>query len=359
MTITGIRKVSKGKSRASLEEGMRPIRLDRKEHKERVTIVDTGEDTKPIIKKDPAPAAESSDSDVVMIDENRSGERSGLLHDESIAVHIKPEPVDENSLPAIAVKEPLSPEAKHNRAKGKGKEAIPIVGTGIDKKKRKPATKRRDEEPPENATAEDKAEYARHLADVRVLANELGGMQSQPRPEEDVVMEGTENAHDKRWGRLYLFQFPGVLSKLYNPLTKKPEKPNPKGKDAEKDEIEVTSSTSNPQKKPPIKLEDGGEVVVKQEVETEKKPEEVVDEVGAVGRMVVRKSGRVEMIWGNNDMVVQRGTTNDFLGAGYIIDSLERVPVQPTEGIDHVGWTTSMGPMMGKFVVVPDFEKTW
>jgi DNA-directed RNA polymerase III subunit RPC4 len=321
-------------------------------------IVDNGEDTKPVIKKDPAPAPESSDSDVVMIDENRSGQRAGLLHDESIAVHIKPEPVDEDSLPAIAIKEPLLPEAKHSKAKGKGKEPVPIAGAGADKKKRKPASKKRDGEPAENATAEDKAEYERHLEDVRVLAQELGGMQTQP--QEDVAMEGAGEVHDQRSGRLYLFQFPGVLPKLYNPLTKKLEKPKPKGKEAEKDkETEITSSTSNPQKKPPIKVEDGGEVTVKHEEEAVKKPEEVVDEVGAVGRMVVRKSGRVEITWGDNDMVVQRGTSHGFLGAGYIIDSLDRVPVAPTEGVDRIGFSTSMGPMMGKFVVVPDFEKTW
>lgn len=347
--ITGSRLVNKGKS-SSLEPGMRPVRLHREEHKERVTIVNTGEEIKQEIKTEPKAVGNNSDSDVVMIDE----ERSTLLHNEPMAVHIKPEPVEESSLPPI--KEPTSPEAKHSKAKGKGKEPVP--GTEVDKKKRKLATKKRYEVPDKDATAEDKAEYARHLEDVRVLADELGGMQTRSQPGEDVAMEGTEAEVDQRHGRLYLFQFPGVLTKLYNPLTKKPEKAKGKGKEAEKDkDIEITSSTSNTAKKPQVKVEEG-ETVVKEEEEAVAKPEEAVDEVGAVGRMIVRKSGRVEMTWGSTDMVVQRGTTHGFLGAGYVIDNLDRMPVVSTDGT-RIGMSTGMGEMMGKFVVVPDFEKTW
>jgi DNA-directed RNA polymerase III subunit RPC4 len=340
--ITGTRKIDrKGKSPAP-RGGLKPIRLHREEHKERVTIVNTAPEAQSEIKKDPEPAPEDEDSDIPMVDE----ERSGLPTNEPIATRVKSEPAEDTSLPG-----PASPESKR---KGKGKElaSYSIIDTS-KKQKRKAALMKKDQKPVLQ-TDEDRAEYERHLLDVQVLAEELGGMQARSQPSGgDVAMSGVEaEGVDKKDGRLYLFQFPGVLTKLYNPATKPKPKPKPgKPQPTEKDkDVEILPSSKPPQ----IEAEEG-EVIIKQEEEASNVNENVVEEIGAVGKMVVRKSGRVEIRWGNTDMLVQRGTETGFLGAGYVVDGAVGADA---EGM-KVGVSTGMGMMMGKFVVVPDFEKSW
>lgn len=354
VVVTGSRKPSKGKSVAR-STGLRPIRLHREEHKERVTTVNTAPETGVEIKVEPQATTLDDDSDVPMIDEERSGAPPRLLMDEPLASHFKSEPVEGVSLP-----DPRSSPETKRKLKTKGKEpASPEL-------RKKEPTHRTKNEKPVLQTEEDRAEYERHLVDVEVLANELGGMQARNQPSSggDTAMSGMEDeGNDKKAGRLYLFQFPGVLTKLYNPLTQ----PKPKSQIREQDQdIQITSisklATKPKAKQPPpspaIKPETAdGEVIVKPEVPAPA-PAEAPLEPGLVGRMVVRKSGRVEVKWGDTDMLVQRGTETGFLGTGYIVDSMERMPVASSDG-KKLGISTAMGMMMGKFVVVPDFEGSW
>lgn len=335
--ITSVRRFDrKGKSPAP--SGLKPVRLHRVEHKERTTIVNTAPEEIEIKKSE----SEDEDSDIQMIDEKPS---SGLLMNEPIGMHIKNEPVEEVSIPA-------SPDSKR-----KAKVKAPDSPT-LDRKKKKVITKHKEEKPVLQ-TEEDRAEYARHLVDVQVLAEELGGMQTRSHaPDGDVAMAGAEpEAADKKEGRLYLFQFPGVLTKLYNPKTKAKTKEAEKEKENEADhDVEMLSSNSKPDssKRPSIKVEEGVEIIKDENPTTSTTSDEIVDEVGAVGKMVVRKSGRVEIQWGSTELLVQRGTDTGFLGAGYVIDDVELPP-----GVDRPGTSTSMGMVMGKFVVVPDFADTW
>lgn len=51
------------------------------------------------------------------------------------------------------------------------------------------------------ACKEDKAEYARHLADVAIFAAELGSLQPRNDKDEDVDMDGADKYKAKREGR--------------------------------------------------------------------------------------------------------------------------------------------------------------
>ncbi|KAF4617085.1 hypothetical protein G7Y89_g15063 [Cudoniella acicularis] len=312
--ITSIRPVNKGKSKAS-KGGLKPIRLTREEHKERVTIVNTtSESSEPKVKKD----------DEMEIDENRST-RVVAIGD---GVRVKREPSIELEYRPPA-QDPPSPEL-HNR---------PEKSTKIDlspAKEKKARQHSKKEVKPVLLTEEDKAEYERHLEDVRVLAEELGGMQTARDPDGDVAMGGADDEdHDKN-GR----------------------KQSKEKKDDDKD-VEVTGSASKPNessKEVKVKTEEAPAVVVKAEEEETKESNDVVDEEGWIGKLIVRESGRVELSWGGTSMVVGRGVSAGFLSTGVMVDSLEKGVHYPN-GEKPEGKALSMGQIMGKFVVVPDWEK--
>ncbi|KAH8672805.1 RNA polymerase III RPC4-domain-containing protein [Tricladium varicosporioides] len=351
---------SKGKSREVIH-GLRPIRLAREEHKERVTIVNTVvEKTEPDeveIKKDIDEVQKYNDE--MEIDEDRSthilpiGDGVRVKTEPGMEVEYRPPPHN----PAA----PPSPEL-HNRPE---KVASSLNSSPKKEKMRRPS-KRKDIKPV-FVTEEDKAEYERHLEDIRVLAEELGSMKTAVEPlaindaDGDVAMgDAEEAAKEDKLGRLYLFQFPPVLPKLYNPITK--QKPQTKKvteprRDVDGD-VEITGSTTKPSqlggKEVKIKTEEA--VIVKLEEEAEKESDDIVDEEGWVGKLLVRKSGRIELSWGGTSMVVARGVNAGFLSTGVVVDSLEKGVNYPN-GEKPEGKALGMGNIMGRMVVIPDWEK--
>jgi len=165
---------------------------------------------------------------------------------------------------------------------------------------------------------------------------------------------GADEVEDKKEGRIYLFQFPPRLPNLYNP-----EKEKPNTATAEADgTVEGDDTAAASGSTAPIDLtkdSDGGEeeVVVKTEPETKeerkrRKRADMIPEEGYLGKMIVRESGKVELSWGGVSLEVKRGIQSSFLSNVVIVDSK---PGEP-EGV-----ATSMGKVMGKFVVRPDLDK--
>ncbi|KAH6680881.1 RNA polymerase III RPC4-domain-containing protein [Halenospora varia] len=350
-----------GKSKDVIH-GLRPVRLTREEHKERVTIVNTTvektETDEVEIKKDNDEI--KKDHDGMEIDEDRStrvlpiGDGVRVKTEPGMEVEYRPPPHD--------LAAPASPEL-HNRPE---KAALGLDLSPKQEKKLRRPSKRKDIKPV-FVTEEDKAEYERHLEDVRVLAEELGGMKTAVEApaindaDGDVAMgDAEEAAKEDKLGRLYLFQFPPVLPKLYNPIMK--QKPQTKKatepkKDAD-GEVEITGSVTKPSqlggKEVKIKTEEA--VIVKLEEEIEKESDDVVEEEGWVGKLLVRKSGRIELSWGGTSMVVARGVNAGFLSTGIVVDSLEKGVNYPN-GEKPEGKALGMGNIMGKMVVIPDWEK--
>jgi DNA-directed RNA polymerase III subunit RPC4 len=393
--ITGTRKIPTSRGKAPSKGGLKPVRLHREEHKERVTHVNTD----PVIK-----IQSDSDEELPTIDELRSSrtlpkgkEFKGTYDDFQVVDRIKTEPGLVPTYPVIRPPQGAFPDLKRGvrnrtaspeatrKSKDQGESsAIDLDGPEDDaavkaKKDRKPRTyskSKTKEKKPVIQTEEDRAEYERHLEDVAILAGELGGMQGnlgrQDQDDDgDIEMEGAYY-RDKKEGRLYLFQFPPVLPELYNPIKGKPktkaeiktekdrvktEKDGPAGglsakaKGKMKERIDITGDATV------IKVEE--EVVLgpdgkPKKEEERKKRDEVVHEEGWIGKLVVRESGKVELSWGGTNLLVGRGVDAGFLTTGVMVDMIEKGP--PGGGAPE-GKALSMGKVMGKFVVTPDWEK--
>ncbi|PBP17088.1 DNA-directed RNA polymerase III RPC4 [Diplocarpon rosae] len=365
------------------KNGMRPVRLDRHEHKARATIVNAG------------PAVKAEDEEV-KVDEKRSSRpavKNGAIGDPGDEIQVKTEPnlaiSFRNTSPEPCRKvEPISPQSER---KVKEQAADIPLAMDIDKdavipeavaeeKEVKLMSKKRENKPVLQ-TEEDRAEYERHLEDIAILTDELGGMQGNfgdtakaKDLEGDILLDdGSAKPEDNRSGRLYLFQFPPILPELYNPLKNKPTDLDPKvvKEETVDEEGDVEITGTGPSSKGTGKLKDridliGESATIKMEEEPitlDKVKEEeekyrrkrtpYVQEEGWIGKLVVRQSGRVELSWGGVNLLVGRGVDAGFLTTGIVVDSLEKGP--PGGGAPE-GRAMSMGQIMGKFVVTPDIE---
>jgi DNA-directed RNA polymerase III subunit RPC4 len=238
-----------------------------------------------------------------------------------------------------------------------------------EQKVRRHSHSKRKDKKPIIQTEEDRAEYARHLHDMAVLRHELGGLQTntdegseQPQNVEGDA-ETEEPVQENTHGRLYLFQFPPVLPKLYNPLTS--TNPNITAKPSDKkSSIDLTKSTTSETSKNPnskVKAEPEAIIIKKEddlEASNEHEKEKFVNEEGYIGKLIVRESGKVELSWGGTNMVMGRGASAGFLSAGVVVDGMGLWgDDRGNSNANGEGKAMAMGEIMGKFVVVPNWER--
>jgi len=357
VVITGSRVArNKGKGRATAGHMMKPIRLTRHEHKERVVLVNTDSSAD-------APKVE----EVEDIAKEEEDEDEGLFVSQDGTV-IKPEPpvdmMDVDVVPAAlrrgsvdldAIPRPLTAAQvvaeKEKRAKRKSLAA----------KNKKPVLQ----------TEEDKAEYARHLEDIEILSRELGGLRTETADGDgDGDVEMGEDGQpivkekvDAKEGRLYLFQFPPILPKLRN--LEKPVKPDPGAPDADTElsDIPAAGTPVDLTGTPDIKAEPaaGAEIeVVGAGSGAEAANDVLVQEPGLIGKLVVRKSGKVELSWGGTSLALNKGSEFDFLTTGLVVQGLEKggkAGREVTKEEEGRMAGTGMGRIMGKFVATPDWER--
>jgi DNA-directed RNA polymerase III subunit RPC4 len=368
--ITGVRSLNKGKGKQSNKGGLKPIRLDRKEHKHRGTIVNT----EPVIKADPD---EKDDADVMVIDEGRSSKAPRRERRDTFEgdVQIKSEP---GIIPQMTyIREPTAsspplPEFKVPVEFGDDESNIepePAKSEPVSpstERKSKPRRPKQKDKMPVIQTEEDRAEWARHLEDVDILRRELSGMAANLQPQDkgkdvegDVDMEGAaaqESANQVlEDGRVYLFQFPPVLPKLYNEQTSS----NPNIDDVE---LMVPFDLTKDDKE--IKTEEVIEIKKEEldedELSRRKERERLVVEEGQIGKLVLRESGEVELVWGGTNMKLGRGIETSFFGLGAVVDGMDAWQ-KDEDGKDALvmngsqGKSMAMGEIMGKFVATPDW----
>jgi DNA-directed RNA polymerase III subunit RPC4 len=361
--------------------GQKPIRLQRYEHKNRVAQLNTD----PTINLD----AENikDDPDVVVVDEARSTAIvSGATRIKEAQVKDEPGTTASDVLPLspmLKFKPPLTDiddddanmENYEDIENGEVTRVEALPASTLEAKLSRHSKK---EKKPVIQTAEDRAEYERHIEDMRVLKDELGNMHTSQQAldgEGNVEIEDAVGDGNKE-GRLYLFQFPPVLPKLYNPMTQlKPLHPGQipiKIKEEPDGDVEMSSSgnknTIDLTKGKPVN-QNGGETILVEEdgkkKDIKRGREKYVDEEGYTGKLIVRESGRVELDWGGTRMLVGRGIPTGFLTTGVLLD-----PMDPGKDKSEVlggafggrtfqpaveGKAVGMGEIMGKFVVTPDF----
>jgi hypothetical protein len=351
--------MNKGKGRSITSRGgLKPVRLQREEHKERVTLVNT----------EPAATTltdyikEAGDYQAfVSTDEEEEGQVEssqdnkkwfGVWQDDEVEAKYDPGASDD-AMDVDVVEDP-SPLIKSSQvpARQVGEETGPTASVSVEKGKTKRCRQPKKKQPVLQ-TEEDKAEHARHLEDLRILARELGGVQNA-KDAGTVNLDGESIAGQPQVkdheGRLYLFQFPPVLPSLVNKVKKE------EAVDASPELTEVEAGPSNATEAIDLTKPDPEEAVF---IETAhgniQVPPELVTEEGFVGKLIVRKSGRVQLDWGGTLLELGRGVETDYLTTTMIVEGLGEEG--PSNGsAQPVGTGTGMGKVMGNFVLTPDFE---
>ncbi|KAI0490917.1 RNA polymerase III RPC4-domain-containing protein [Xylaria cf. heliscus] len=132
--------------------------------------------------------------------------------------------------------------------------------------------------------------------------------------------------------QLFIFQFPPILPPLIKPSG---------GLGGQPEIVDLASSDNGPK----LKLEDGVEA-------SRNKTMGLPTEGGFIGRLNVRKSGKVELDWGGTTLNIGMGTETDFLTTAMIIEQKENVETAE----ESAGSAYGMGQVFGKFVVAPPCE---
>lgn len=362
---------SKGKGRVSLNNrGMRPVRLYREEHKERVTIVNTEPAAAPLdreLHEFDVKSHKDGRCRPTHIADTRAISLSAL-HDSELQIEHDPAPiyvpidVDIHSNVASADIESKVPAERLIRDNGAAE------ASSKAKSKPKVSTKSSDTEKlPVLQTEEDRAEYKRHLEDLQILARELGGLQtssalgdeSTGTVDLDAQMNTSQAQVKDKEGRLYLFQLPPVLPPLHSNIKKE--------MDTMDSDIEMMPVEGAPTEMIDLIKTDSDEVVIKIEPgqpHLQVTPKLITEE-GVMGRLILRQSGKVELDWGGMILEIGRGAESHFLTTAAIVDSAKEKVQEDSFGVGFSrrattavrGTTIAMGRVMGKFVATPDWSK--
>ncbi|KAI1827922.1 RNA polymerase III RPC4-domain-containing protein [Xylaria intraflava] len=133
--------------------------------------------------------------------------------------------------------------------------------------------------------------------------------------------------------QLFVFQFPPILPPLIRPSD------NQNGSEA------IDLAPSNSENDIKVKLENGIEEIRKESMG-------LPADGGFIGRLNVRKSGKVELDWGGTTLDLGVATETDFLTTAMIIEQKENVETAE----ESAGSAYGMGQVLGKFVLAPPCE---
>ncbi|KAI0396143.1 hypothetical protein F5Y17DRAFT_137928 [Xylariaceae sp. FL0594] len=133
--------------------------------------------------------------------------------------------------------------------------------------------------------------------------------------------------------QLFIFQLPPILPPLIKPSH---------GSDEQDDPFDAAPGGNNPT----VKSEEGVEASQK------KRSTGLPAEGGYIGRLNVRKSGKVELDWGGTILNVGMATETDFLTSAMIVEQKENVETAE----ESAGVAFGMGQVYGGFVLAPTFD---
>ncbi|RMJ21752.1 hypothetical protein PHISP_07382 [Aspergillus sp. HF37] len=375
--------------RPKREKGLRPVRVEGHEHKERVVSVNMeSSSNKSAALREQAQARDAQDNALFVEQESEAQAKEG-------GPNIKEEPPDDDQPMTDAV-----PHAEEVVAIDDG--PLPEQQVKVRRKlteKKPEAVEEPDvEEPPIKdprrllRTAEEIEEFDRHehdLDEMKKLFTADEEKPKEPRPEPQPTTEDGEEAavqekphdeeekpreeeeklreeeekpreeeelpKDKLAGHLFLMQFPPMTPNLLAPSVEG-EPADTTGQAAPAD----TTNGNQPEPTPVKRETDGAEV---QEVEGPTPAQEqskVVTatdwqlQAGRVGKMNVHASGRVTVDWGGISFELDRSTGVDFLQEAVI---MSEPPTAESEEVGEESKVWSMGQLSGKFTVTPDWEK--
>lgn len=357
----------KGKmpARGHREKGLRPVRVTRHEHEDRVVAVNmesssskaaeirqqAQQDAAEIVDDKPSPPEAVNDEPLVKDEPTDDGDTP---------MEDLPPAEDDGLLPTqkYRVRRKTSDPKSADRKPEKAKEAVPA------KPKRDPRELLR--------TKEEIDEYDRHLDDLEHVRELLTHQEPEPEPEtaepetvpdttptEDAATENPESpieklANQHLLGHLFLMQFPPMTPNLSlpgstetlaeetnrsEPPAQPPAQPQVKS-ETEGDDVQITGETG---------LDSNGKSKLITAATNWSLP------AGRVGKLNVHKSGRVTMDWGGISFELDRAAAVDFVQEALIVSSPEADESgQPPKDERQQAW--SMGQLSGKFTVMPNWD---
>lgn len=198
-------------------------------------------------------------------------------------------------------------------------------------------------------------------SDLNMLASELGTMTVTTEDGET----RTEGPTDKD-GRLYLFQFPPLLPPLK--LGDAPQRPQDavKAEGGSGDDLAMSDVAPGNTSPATVDLtsasgdrgEEGGEEEEEEEEDlTRGFAPSLHKEGGMVGKLVVRKSGKVQLDWGGRLLDMSPATSMNFLTTAVMVEENDEKPGPNVLGGESIG----MGKIMGRFTLAPVWgeEEDW
>ncbi len=339
--------------RSGQKSGSLPMGLFRTEHQEEEVKVATtaeleaeeqqSEDDGDLFVADPLlPAKDARGADDVDMTDDDDDDDNEVWHAAppgTAKVKVKTEPgtgddatdVDMSEIPEVAAaattgaKAPPSPELRKTK-----KASSSSAADGVLTKQRERRRERALQDP----------EVQHTVLDLQAMLQELR-----------LYREGDEQSGQNKDGRLYLFQLPPIL-----PPLRPEEGPSGGGEDGG-----GGGGVAGVQAAPPkIKKEDGTEAPsasASASASSSSPFSALAPGGGRIGRLNVRRSGRVELDWGGTTLGVGMGAETEFLTSAVMLETREH-PDNP-EALTGVGY--GMGQVMGKFVLTPvwDDEGDW
>ncbi|KAL6239723.1 RNA polymerase III RPC4-domain-containing protein [Aspergillus navahoensis] len=357
------------------EAGLRPIRVERHEHEERVVSVNMESSTAKSAELRQQ-AKEKAKDDALFVQDDEETPMDG-------EPKVKQEPTDNDQemTDVPHADEPVTtddgllpaPKVKVRRKLGSREPSVPVV--------KDPKSLLR--------TKEDIEEYDRHAEDLELIKDLFTKVPPAKATEATEDAEPTEGAEattddqekenkdegetaeeepedDKLTGQLFLMQFPPITPNLIEPSADGTDPdseatmiPNPgASQSAEQNGVSGEGQADTPVLK---REEDDVEVLDGQDeitaTSTQSKVVTAADwqlKAGQAGKLNVHASGRVTMDWGGISFELDRATAVDFLQEALIVstppDVMEEMPDD-----EHKVW--AMGQLSGKFTVTPDWSK--
>ncbi|KAE8146349.1 RNA polymerase III RPC4-domain-containing protein [Aspergillus avenaceus] len=367
------------------EKGLRPIRVERHEHEERVISVNmessssksaelrqqaqakAGEDEAlfvpdddgtPTTETEPRVKEEPKDDDRVMTDVAPHADEGvttddGFLPEQKVKVRRKlgsrepPAVKDPKSL--LRTKEDVEEYERHEQDLAMVKDlfAKEEKPAAEEPKEPQPEQTEQSEQPEQSEKSPEKETENAEAADTETAADDK---------EKEADGDEDDSANHKLSGQLFLMQFPPMTPNL---LPRNDDNPDAASTETPGQNASEGTATNGDNQLEPVKQEDGVEVIDEVDGSVPTESSKVVTatdwqlRAGRVGKLNVHASGRVTMDWGGISFELDRATAVDFLQEALIVSGPN--PEEQTPEEDNRVW--AMGQLSGKFTVTPDWEK--
>ncbi|KAK1139733.1 hypothetical protein N8T08_011197 [Aspergillus melleus] len=372
----------KNADRHSGEKGLRPIRVERHEHEERVVSVNMeSSSSKSAELRQQAQAQATQDEALFVQDDDQETTQESKEGEP----RVKQEPTDDDQA--------MEDVAAHDDTIITDDGLLPVQKVKVRRNLGSRETSTAVETPPPKdpksllRTKEDIEEFDRHAHDLDMMKDLLSREEKEEKEpakekepdteqpekpaegEPDTAADDKKDAEDKEEdesdqgklaGQLFLMQFPPMTPNLVVP-GESDENAEGSADNAQQAGADGTTTNGGVRfQEPTVKHEDGVEVLDGADETTAREPSKVVTATdwqlpaGRVGKLNVHASGRVSMNWGGISFELDRATAVDFLQEALIVSTPPNAEEVDAEDDKRV-W--AMGQLSGKFTVTPDWSK--